>query len=265
MTPGVVCSNLAPKQHEKVQMTPGVQRIKILDNSTEKRLAVFIVVDEKAASPQTLSRITKEVANHMTTQQDVIWCYFGYDRSDIRRGLHIAYTIWCRTDALRAKYYRDNPNASVEDGIYLFQNTSYAILKDMQRSTRSRESLIAEHKKLLSLIVTQAEQFAYDLQEVRNRTITFKQMREAYGDWAGSVKGLYLRLSDEDAAPDDLYEWAEAILDLAGWVADIAILFEGPRSTGKELSDNEQWLIDHSIRRYYEAVEKLRLIDEAVF
>ena len=265
MTPGVVCSNLAPKQHEKVQMTPGVQRINILDNSTEKRLAVFIVVDEKAASPQTLSRITKEVANHMTTQQDVIWCYFGYDRSDIRRGLHIAYTIWCRTDALRAKYYRDNPNASIEDGIYLFQNTSYAILKDMQRSTRSRESLIAEHKKLLSLIVTQAEQFAYDLQEVRNRTITFKQMREAYGDWAGSVKGLYLRLSDEDAAPDDLYEWAEAILDLAGWVADIAILFEGSRSAPKALSDNEQWLIDHSIRRYYEAVEKLRFIDETVF
>ena len=278
MTPEVVCSKSDLEQREKVQMTsgvqnrsgvqswvPGVQSIKILDNSTEKRLAVFIVVDEKAASPQSLSRITKKIANHMTAQQDVIWCYFGYDRSDIRRGLHVAYTIWCRTDVLRAKYYRVNKNATIEDGIYLFQNTSYAILKDMQRPAKSRESVIADHKRLLSLIVTQAERFAYDLQEVRNRMITIKQMREEYGDWAGSVKSLYLRLSDEEAAPDDLYEWAEAILDLAGWVADIAILFEGSRSTPKALSDNEQWLIDHSIRRYYEAVEKLRFIDETVF
>ena len=96
-----------------------------------------------------------------------------------------------------------------------------------------------------------------------NLIVYYSRKGENY--WAGSVKSLYLRLSDEEAAPDDLYEWAEAILDLAGWVADIAILFEGSQSTPNELSDNEQWLIDHSIRRYYEAVEKLRFIDETVF
>ena len=261
-----------------------VHGFKPMDHAAEKRIAVFVVVDESIASPQSLSRITGEIVSRITSvapadpdtaahktgsgtgiysgrvsEQDVIWCYFGYDASDIRRGLFVAYTIWCRSDSLRAKYFCDNRNASVVEGIYLFRNNSYAILKDMQRPVKSREAVEADYKKLLALIVTEAERFIYDLQEVRNRTVSIEQMRGAYGEWIGRVKGLYIRLSEEEAAPDDLYDWAEAILDLAGWVADLAILFEGNRGGGTGLRANERWLIDYSIRRYYAAVEKLSL------
>ena len=257
-----------------------VHSVKPLDNAAEKRIAVFVVVDEGTASVQRLSQITREIADRITSpapagpsrdtgsgsgsrsgrgaEQDVIWCYFGYDTSDLRRGLHIAYTIWCRTDALRAKYYRKNQYASVEDGIYLFQNTSYAILKDMQRPTKAREQVAADHQKLLALIVTEAEKFVYDLQEVRNCTLSLSRMRSSYGDWIKNVKSLYIRLSEEEPAPDDLYDWAEEVLDLAGWVADLAILFEGSHTGSAELTDNERWLINHSIRRYFDAIEKLR-------
>ena len=189
---------------------------------------------------------------------DVIWCYFGYDTSDIRRGLHVAYTIWCRGDALRAKYYRNNRNASVVEGIYVFQNNSYAVLKDMQRPVKAHEVIEADYKKLLALIVTEAEKFVYDLQEVRNRIMSNEEMRASYGSWISRVKSLYIHLSEEEAAPDDLYDWTEAIMDLAGWVVDLAVLFEANRTGTAELRDNERWLIDHSIRRYYEALEKLK-------
>lgn len=235
-----------------------IHSFKPLDNAMEKRIAVFIVVEESAASPHNLSQMTKEIAKQVPSEQDVIWCYFGYDAGDIRRGLHVAYTIWCRDDALRAKYYRNNRNASVVEGIYLFQNNSYTILKDMQRPVKAREVIEADYKKLLALIVTEAEKLVYDLQEVRNRTMPIEQMRASYGSWIGKVKGLYIQLSEEEAAPDDLYDWTEAILDLAGWVVDLAILFEGNRTGNAALGDNERWLIDHSIRRYHEAVEKLK-------
>ena len=253
-----------------------VYNIKRLYNGIENRLAVFVVVDEMEASPETLARITKEIAARLTAgkiesvgtenaagsgETDAVWCYFGYESSDIRRGIHAAYTIWCRSGALRAKYYRDNSNATVVDGIYLFQNTSYPMLKDMQRQTRRTEEIEADYKLLLALIVTKAQKFVYDLQEVRNRALSIREMRAAYGEWIDRVKGLYLRLSDQDAAPDELYDWAEAILDLAGWVADLAILFGGMEADGTECGENEMWLIDHSIRRYYEAIEKMRLME----
>ena len=235
-----------------------VQSFKPLDNASEKRIAVFAVVDKSTATPWSLSQITREIANRVVPEQDVIWCYFGYDASDIRRGLHIAYTIWCRSDALRAKYYHHNQNSSVVDGIYLFQNNSYAILKDMQRTVKAHEVIEADYKRLLALIVTEAEKFVYDLQEVRNRIMPIEQMRASYVSWISKVKSLYICLSEEEAAPDDLYDWTEAILDLAGWVVDLAVLFEGNRTGTGALTENERWLIDHSIRRYYEAVEKLK-------
>lgn len=231
---------------------------KPLDNASEKRIAVFVVVEENSVSPQSLSQITREIAERAASEQDVIWCYFGYDTSDIRRGLHVAYTIWCRGDALRAKYYRNNRNASVVEGIYVFQNNSYAVLKDMQRPVKAHEVIEADYKKLLALIVTEAEKFVYDLQEVRNRIMSNEEMRASYGSWISRVKSLYIHLSEEEAAPDDLYDWTEAIMDLAGWVVDLAVLFEANRTGTAELRDNERWLIDHSIRRYYEALEKLK-------
>ena len=231
---------------------------KPLDNASEKRIAVFVVVKENSVSPQSLSQITREIAERAASEQDVIWCYFGYDTSDIRRGLHVAYTIWCRGDALRAKYYRINRNASVLEGIYVFQNNSYAVLKDMQRPVKAHEVIEADYKKLLALIVTEAEKFVYDLQEVRNRIMSIEEMRASYGSWISRVKSLYIHLSEEEAAPDDLYDWTEAIMDLAGWVVDLAVLFEANRTDTAELRDNERWLIDHSIRRYYEALEKLK-------
>lgn len=200
---------------------------KPLDNASEKRIAVFVVVEESGASPQSLSQITREIAERAVSEQDVIWCYFGYDAGDIRRGIHVAYTIWCRSDALRAKYYCNNRNASVVEGIYLFQNNSYAVLKDMQRSVKAHEVIETDYRRLLSLIVTEAEKFVYDLQEVRNRIMPIEEMRASYGSWISRVKSLYIRLSDEEAAPDDLHDWVEAILDLAGWVVDLAVLFEG--------------------------------------
>ena len=128
----------------------------------------------------------------------------------------------------------------------------------MQRSVKAHEVIETDYRRLLSLIVTEAEKFVYDLQEVRNRIMPIEEMRASYGSWISRVKSLYIRLSDEEAAPDDLHDWVEAILDLAGWVVDLAVLFEGSRTGTAALRDNERWLIDHSIRRYFEAVEKLK-------
>lgn len=253
--------------------TGNIHHFKSLDTPKEKRLAVFVILpptDKHSGTPSgiatdELASAAREIVDRIRTEgreEDVVWCYFGADEGDILNSLHYAYTIWAATEEIRRKYYGRNASAAVCDGIYVFRNTSYDLLKQIQAPMKTREEYVRDVKKLLALIVSNAESFVYDLQEVKNRTRTMAEMRALYEPWIGRVKSLYIKLSDEDIAPNDLHDRAEAIYDLAGWVADLAILFEGDCDDEKAgtLFDHteKRILIDHTIRRYHEAIEKVR-------
>ena len=253
--------------------TGNIHHFKSLDTQKEKRLAVFVLLpptDKHSGTPagistEELASAARDIVGRIRTEgmeEDVVWCYFGADEGDILNSLHYAYTIWTATEEMQSKYYGRNAAAVVCDGIYVFRNTSYDLLKRIQEPTKMREEFVRDVKKLLALIVSNAESFVYDLQEVKNRTRTMAEMRALYYSWIGRVKSLYIKLSDEDIAPNDLHDWAEAIYDLAGWTADLAILFEG--ECGDEMASSlsvhaeKSILIDHTIRRYHEAIERVR-------
>ena len=253
--------------------TGNIHHFKSLDTQKEKRLAVFVLLhptDKHSGTPagistEELASAARDIVGRIRTEgmeEDVVWCYFGADEGDILNSLHYAYTIWTATEEMQSKYYGRNAAAVVCDGIYVFRNTSYDLLKRIQEPTKTREEFVRDVKKLLALIVSNAESFVYDLQEVKNRTRTMAEMRALYYSWIGRVKSLYIKLSDEDIAPNDLHDWAEAIYDLAGWTADLAILFEG--ECGDEMASSlsvhaeKSILIDHTIRRYHEAIERVR-------
>ena len=253
--------------------TGNIHHFKSLDTQKEKRLAVFVLLhptDKHSGTPagistEELASAARDIVGRIRTEgmeEDVVWCYFGADEGDILNSLHYAYTIWTATEEMQSKYYGRNAAAVVCDGIYVFRNTSYDLLKRIQEPTKTREEFVRDVKKLLALIVSNAESFVYDLQEVKNRTRTMAEMRALYYSWIGRVKSLYIKLSDEDIAPNDLHDWAEAIYDLAGWAADLAILFEGKCGDERAgtLNDHAEKsiLIDHTIRRYHEAIERVR-------
>ena len=253
--------------------TGNIHHFKSLDTQKEKRLAVFVLLhptDKHSGTPagistEELASAARDIVGRIRTEgmeEDVVWCYFGADEGDILNSLHYAYTIWTATEEMQSKYYGRNAAAVVCDGIYVFRNTSYDLLKRIQEPTKTREEFVRDVKKLLALIVSNAESFVYDLQEVKNRTRTMAEMRALYYSWIGRVKSLYIKLSDEDIAPNDLHDWAEAIYDLAGWTADLAILFEGKcgdeRASALNDHAEKSILIDHTIRRYHEAIERVR-------
>ena len=251
-------------------------RVKPLSSGIVKRLAAFVITE---SGKEALPAITKEVAEKIKYAEvyvseasekkfegypaRVIWVYFGHDESDIVNSLHFAYTIWAADKEMERKFFRENRNASVSDGIYVYDNTSYSVVKKMQQPTKSREDFIEDSRKLLALIVSLAEKFIYDLQEVANRMFTIEEMRERYGDWIREVNRRYIQLSDEDVAPDDLHDWAEAIIELAGQVSDMSLFLENSRDGGR-IGEREQWLIKHSIKHYHESMEKLKRIEDDI-
>lgn len=49
-----------------------------------------------------------------------VWCYFGMDENDMVNHTHAYHTIWAADD-VKSKYYIENTNAEVVDGIYIFK------------------------------------------------------------------------------------------------------------------------------------------------
>ena len=64
---------------------------------------------------------------------------------------------------------------------------------------------------------------------------------------------------DADPAPAERIRWAEAILELAGWVTDLALSIER-KDTGE--GTGERWMVKHAISRYYRSLEQLRDITQ---
>ena len=59
--------------------------------------------------------------------------------------------------------------------------------------------------------------------------------------------------------PDEIHDWAENVLSLAGWLVDIALILEQSVKENK-YDKSTQWLIHHKIQKYYELLEKVKSV-----
>ena len=249
--------------------------VKPLSTGNLKRFAAFVIL--KKADDTMLPEITKEIVSQIKNSDvyasvdseqrfkgrnaDVIWCYFGYDEEDIARSNHFAYTIWAGSEELKKLYFRENRNSEVTDGIYIFWNNSYGLVKDLQKTDTPEEKILTDYRELGGLLMAKAEAFIRDFEEVENRSFSLEEMKERYGSWIKEVKKAYFRLTDADPAPVERIKWAEAILDLAGWVTDMALFLEQEDSGN---AAGETWMVKQAIRRYRAALEHLFRICKVV-
>lgn len=169
-----------------------IVNVEPLSSRDIKRLCAFVIPKGKDDLLD-LPVITKEIAEkikyaeiYSTKSSEerfegqparAVWCYFGRDDSDIVNHLYYAYTIWAADKEMRCVNFKSNKNAIVSDDIYIYENTSYDMLKKMQEPRQTREEFIEENKQLLAVIVTLAEKFVVDLQEVANNTLTIYEMQ----------------------------------------------------------------------------------------
>lgn len=109
---------------------------------------------------------------HGHKSADAIWFYFGYDESNMVNHRYFATGIWCCNIELQKKYFRNEKNVEIIEGIWISQDSSYEIVRKLQQTDISEEQFRQQSKQLLSKTVSMAEQFIADLEEVDNRTKT---------------------------------------------------------------------------------------------
>lgn len=250
--------------------------VKSMNAPNIRRLCAF-VIPKGTGELQELPAITKEIAAQIKRAQvytseaekkrflgqpaRAIWCYFAHDESDLIHHLHYAYTIWAADKEMKKRYFRESGNFRIVDGICIFENTDYAMLKQLQQPETPVDEILTSRKQLLALILSMAEQFISSLHELENGTETLAEVKTQYQSWIRKVKQTYLHLSDEPVPPDGLYAWSAAVDDLAGAVVDLAFLLEQTKEA--ELDARSRWLIEYTVRQYYEAIERVKIEENA--
>ncbi len=253
-----------------------LQSVKPLSSGQQKRLAAFVIT--KKEDDSALPAITREIAQQIKNSDvyssqkseqrfrgktaDAIWCYFGHDETDLARSNHYAYSIWAQKPQMRKLYYRENRNAEIVDGIYIFWNTSYGMVKELQKTDTPEEKIIADYRKLENLLIQKAEEFRSSLNEVENGTCSFEDVQKEFYSWIRDVRSLYYKLTDIPPAPVASSRWSEAVLELAGWIVDLAMLLENQKTWE---SGGDRWMILETYRRYEKSLEELSIMENQSF
>lgn len=252
-----------------------IEAVEPVSSLKEKRLAVFILVKEKSSARQ-LFDITRNVVQevkyidvystlkleniHGHKAADAIWCYFGYDESDMVNHRYFARSIWCSNRELRKKYFRAEKNAEVIRGIWIVQDSSYEMVRKLQQTTIFKEQFQELAKKLLGKTVSMAEQFIRDIEEIDNRTKTVVEVQREYMSWIRQVYEEYYKMIEIPVPPNELHDWFSVVEDLVGCVLDMALELR------KSMEDNEldRWVIRNCVRRYYGDLERMKELESQI-
>lgn len=251
-----------------------IKNVEPLSSREEKRLAAFILVPDKDCGEKQLALITKEIVPYIKRKNifstaaseakfknmsaRAVWCYFGYDESDMVNHRYFARSIWACDRAGKKKYYSEQKNSSVIKGVWVSKDPFYESVRRLQQSELTEREFESIIQKTLCRTTSLAERYIADIREIDNQTKTISGIRETYREWIRQVYEEYFKMTEIPTVPNDLHDRFNIVEDLAGCVLDMALLLK----KDTEYADGNQWLIKNSIRRYYEGMEKLKKIDE---
>lgn len=237
-----------------------VTEVKSLSTTSVKRNCAFVML-KCDNTEENIIRITNEVVSlakgmnldtmHSGRVAKVVWCYFGADSTDMIKSNYFKYTIWTEDPEQRRIHFKENKNAHIADGIYIYTNGAYGLVRKMNQPEVSPEEYLQSLNTAISDIINMGEMFVRDITEVYNKTIAIETFREAYKVWIKKVRNDYIRLTDMSSPPDEIYDFSERILELAGWLVDLGIYVDGD----KELRPIDHWVIKNAVRRYHESIE----------
>ena len=253
-------------------------RVTPLSTDRTKRLAAFINTGRRMTDPEMADITARSVALtadlpvfagsrtariHQGRKTEVLWCYFGMDDEDQAGSLYYAVAVWAASEKLRQTLYPKDRHSRVVDSpagpVCLTRNISYAILKEMQTEDRMEPAEYERRlKEVCSTMITMGEALIWLYREQDNRSLSREEFRHRAGPLAEQIRRQYVKAGEMPPPEPSLRDLWETMDETAGCITDLAINTDRFCQTGDAV---RRWLLEDSIRRYYEAIEKLTEAD----
>lgn len=211
-------------------------------HSKVKRVSLEVIL-RFPCSEQELADIANEIKDEArsyevyTTQMsemrfrglpnNIIFGYYGYDKSDIVNHNYAYRTIWVDKSQDKSYWYRSDKNACVIDDIWINTINSYNFNKKLiSDNTADNAALVEQTRSCMYKMIIVAERFIGEYREYINRTITEQDLIANVKGIATEIRKLYFEQSDFKFASNELHEWQTAYSNLASVIDNFVLCYD---------------------------------------
>lgn len=238
-----------------------------------KRYSALIILKEPMALSE-IADLNHEIVNRVKTLDiysnpieekrwklkpaNIVFCYYALSETDIKQNNYICHTTWVDNNQDKSWWYREGKNCEIIRKTYFQIHPQYDFVKRfIVDHTGKKELLLQKEKQIISALVTRAEQIISAYNDYRNSEKSETELIEFVKGIAPEVTRLYIEETDLDISPDDLVDWSNACISLAGCIHDLTLYYCNETYLNRS-SENRMACMEGSIKRYYQELEMVK-------
>ena len=196
---------------------------------------------------------------------NIVFCYYGYDDTDIINNNYAFRTIWVDSTQDRNWWYKKTNESEIINDTQIVTISYYDIMRRFNiNHTATSDKLIHRTKEIISSMINLAEKFIRNFAEVENEEATEEQFIQIIQPVLQEIEKLYFEESDLDIPPNDLHEWSQRCTCIAATIHDFCIYYSDKYITSRT-SVNRKQCVKMTIKRYYQDLELLKETEAICF
>ncbi len=250
-----------------------IKAVQPVHNGIAKRYSVEVILKEPMTFPE-IATINHEIVslvkpldiyqNQIDEKQwkqkpaNIVFCYYALSETDILQSNYLCHTTWVDDSQDKSWWYREGKNCELIHNVLIQIHPLYFYVKQYNSEhTGERDDLIRQTKKDISELASLAERIISEYNEYRNEEKSEEELIEYVKVIAPKVTQLYSEETNLDISPDDLADWSQACMSLAGCIHDFTLYYSNENYLNRT-AENRRACMDGSIKRYYQDLELVK-------
>lgn len=247
-----------------------IREVQPMHSGVAKRYSVDVILKEPMTYPE-IALINHEIVDLVKPLEiyqnqhaekrwrrkptNIVFCYYALSETDIKQHNYICHTTWVDDSQDKSWWYREGKNCEFIRGTYFQIHTQYEFVKRfIEEHSGQKEVLIQQEKQIISALITLAEHIISAYNDYRNNEKSETELIEFVKEIAPKVTHLYMEETNLDISPDDLADWSQACMSLAGCIHDFTLYYSNDTFLNRT-AENRKACMDGSIKRYYQELE----------
>lgn len=238
-----------------------------------KRYGVKVILKEPLSFKE-ISKVSIEIRDKVKTADvyknqrsserwkgklaNIVWIYFGFDESDMKRGNFICHTTWCDDNQNKDWWYN-------VDGVtkFMIKDTHFNVHAYYERikainedNTANKEKLMFGVKEISRIMIKLAEEVISLYNEYTNGLITETSLVEQIEPALSKIEEFFVASTDLDLAPIDLHDWMQTYSYIFATIHDFTFYYN-KKYLAQRTPENRKACMEMTIKNYYTELEEI--------
>ncbi|HEC76396.1 MAG TPA: hypothetical protein ENI33_03950 [Thermoplasmatales archaeon] len=198
------------------------------------------------------------------TPAHVVWLFIAYDLEDIQNANWICRTCWIDPSLPKDMHPLSlNGNEKLGD-IEVFWNDEYKSHKDFFESHfGTKEEVLEAIRPILNEMIKLAREAINYFEKYRREEISEDELILKMQEMEPRVTELYLQSGNIPMPPEDCKDYDQACQNIFATIHDMFLYFS-KRGSERWPKQNRDWLMQDTIKRFYNDMERIRFEESRI-